>query len=151
MKEISCTTACHSTAALLQTGTSTSILTLHRHFLSVRYLSGLSFSFERLMECIVDIKNGMRNHFWLLNSEKTEVLIIGPKNHTSNNLEHCLTLDGCSLDSSSSVRNLGYLIVIFPLTAMFLAFVKLKFFILKIYLNWDLCPMSNVQCQIQKC
>ncbi len=40
----SCTTACHSTAALLQTGTSTSILTLHRHFLSARYLSGLCFS-----------------------------------------------------------------------------------------------------------
>ncbi len=35
------------------------------------------------------------------------MLIIGPKNHTSNNLEHCLTFDCCSLDSSSSVRNLG--------------------------------------------
>ncbi len=34
------------------------------------------------------------------------MLIIGPKNATSNNLEHCLTLDGCSVDSSSSVRNL---------------------------------------------
>ncbi len=41
VKEISCTTACHSTAALLQTGTSASILTLHRHFLSAHYLSGL--------------------------------------------------------------------------------------------------------------
>ncbi len=37
------------------------------------------------------------------------MLIIGPKTHTSNNLEHCLTLDGCSLNSSSSVRNLGVL------------------------------------------
>ncbi len=37
------------------------------------------------------------------------MLIIGPKNHTSNNLEHCLTLDGRSVDSSSSVRNLGVL------------------------------------------
>ncbi len=34
----SCTTACHSTAALLQTATS--ILKLHRPFLSARYLSG---------------------------------------------------------------------------------------------------------------
>ncbi len=51
----------------------------------------------------------MGNNFLLLNSENTEVLIIRPKNHTSNNLEHCLTLDGCSLDSSSSVRNLGVL------------------------------------------
>ncbi len=64
---------------------------------------------EKLMECIVDIKNWMTNSFLLLNSEKTEVLIIGPENHTSNNLEYCLTLDGCSLDSSSSVRNLGVL------------------------------------------
>ncbi len=37
------------------------------------------------------------------------MLITGPKNHTSNNLEHCQTLDGCSLDFSSSVRNLGVL------------------------------------------
>ncbi len=88
------------------------------------------------MECIVDIKNWMTSNFLLLNSEKTEVLIIGPKTPTSNNLEHCLTLDGCSVNSSSSVRNLGcYLIVISPLTATFLAFVKLHFFILKIYLN----------------
>ncbi len=37
-------TTCDSTAALLQTGTH--ILTLHRHFLSARYLSGLCFSGE---------------------------------------------------------------------------------------------------------
>ncbi len=61
------------------------------------------------MECIVDIKNWMMSNFLLLNSEKTEVLIIGPKTPTSNNLEHCLTLDGCSVNSSSSVRNLGVL------------------------------------------
>ncbi len=61
------------------------------------------------MECIVDIKNWMTSNFLLLNSEKTEVLIIGPKTPTSINLEHCLTLDGCSVDSSSSVRNLGVL------------------------------------------
>ncbi len=70
---------------------------------------GETHQIEKLMECIVDIKNWMTNNFLLLNSEKTEVLIIGPKNHTSNNLEHGLTLDGCSLDSSSSVRNLGVL------------------------------------------
>ncbi len=40
--QYSCTTACHSTAALLQTGTSI----LHRNLLSVRYLSGLCFSGE---------------------------------------------------------------------------------------------------------
>ncbi len=61
------------------------------------------------MECIVDIKKWKTSNFLLLNSEKTEVFIIRPKSPTSNNLEHRLTLDGCSLDSSSSVRNLGVL------------------------------------------
>ncbi len=60
------------------------------------------------MECIVDIKNWMTNNFLLLVLKK-QVLIIGHKNHTSNNLEHCLILDGWSVDSSSSVRNLGVL------------------------------------------
>ncbi len=64
---------------------------------------------EKLKECTVDMKKWMTSNFLLLNSVKTEVLIIGPKNHTSNNLEHGLTLDGCSVDSSSSVRNLGVL------------------------------------------
>ncbi len=70
---------------------------------------GETHQIVKLMGRIVDIKNWMTNNFLQLNSEKTEVLIIWPKNHTSNNLEHCLTLNGCSLDSSSSVRNLGVL------------------------------------------
>ncbi len=48
---------------------------------------------EKLMECTVDIKNWMTNNVLLLNSEKkTELLIIGHKTPTSNNLEHCKTL-----------------------------------------------------------
>ncbi len=43
---------------------------------------GETHQIEKLMECIVDIKNWMTNHFLLLNSEKKQVLIIGPKNHT---------------------------------------------------------------------
>ncbi len=49
------------------------------------------------------------SNFLLLNSEKAEVLIFRPKSPTSNNLEHCLTLYGCSVDSSSSVGNPGVL------------------------------------------
>ncbi len=70
---------------------------------------GETHQIEKLMEFIVDIKNWMTNNVLLLNSEKNRGVNFGPKNHTSNNLEHCLTLDGCSLDSSSSVRNLGVL------------------------------------------
>uniref|UniRef100_A0A9J7X3K5 Reverse transcriptase domain-containing protein n=1 Tax=Cyprinus carpio carpio TaxID=630221 RepID=A0A9J7X3K5_CYPCA len=70
---------------------------------------GETYQFEKLTECIVDIKNWMTSNFLLLKSEKTEVLIIGPKSSACNNLEHCLRLDGCSVNSSSSVRNLGVL------------------------------------------
>uniref|UniRef100_A0A8C1UC10 Reverse transcriptase domain-containing protein n=1 Tax=Cyprinus carpio TaxID=7962 RepID=A0A8C1UC10_CYPCA len=70
---------------------------------------GETLQFEKLTECIVDIKNWMTSNFLLLNSEKTEVLIIGPKSSACNDLERCLSLDGCSVNSSSSVRNLGVL------------------------------------------
>ncbi len=78
----------------------------------------------------------MTDNFLLLNSEKTEVLIVSPKKHKSNNPEHCLTLDGCSLDSLSSVSNLG---VLFDSNLSFDSHVssicKTEFFYLKIYLN----------------
>ena len=35
--------------------------------------------------------------------------MIGPKTSARTNLEHCLTLDGCSVKSSLLVRNLGVL------------------------------------------
>ncbi len=54
-----------------------------QHNISSR--SGETHQIEKRMECIVDIKNWMTNNFLLLNSEK-KVLIIGPKNHKSNNL-----------------------------------------------------------------
>ncbi len=100
------------------------------------------------MECMVDIKNWMTSNFLLLNSEKTEVLIIGPKTPTSNNPEHCLTLDGCSVDSLSSVRNLG---VLFDVNLSFDSHVssicKTAFFHLKNISK--LRPMRS-QCQMQK-
>ncbi len=68
-----------------------------------------TYQFAKLTEWIVAIKNWMTSYFLLLNSEKAEVLIIRPKTSACNNLEHCLTLDGCSVNSSSSVRNLGVL------------------------------------------
>ncbi len=70
---------------------------------------GETHQIEKLTECIVDIKNWMMSNFLLLNSEKTKVLIIGPETPTCNSLEHYLTLDGCSVNNFSSVRNLGVL------------------------------------------
>ncbi len=75
------------------------------------------------------------------------MLIIGTKNHTSNNLEHGLTLDGCSLDSSSSVRNLA---VLFDSNLSFDSHVssicKTAFFHLKnIYKLRPMLSMSNAE------
>ncbi len=47
----------------------------------------------------------MPNHFLLLNSDKTEILLIGPKNSTQNLLDHNLQLDGYTV--IPLVRNLG--------------------------------------------
>ncbi len=72
------------------------------------------------------------------------MLIIGPKTPTSNNLEHCLTLDGCSVDSLLSVRNLG---VLFDSNLSFDSHVssicKTAFFHLKNISK--LRPMSNAE------
>ncbi len=67
-----------------------------------------TYQFAKLSECVVDIKNWMTRNYLLLNSELL-VLIIGPKTFACNNLDHCLILDGCSVNSSSSARNLGVL------------------------------------------
>ncbi|MGL5101479.1 MAG: reverse transcriptase domain-containing protein, partial [Plesiomonas sp.] len=48
----------------------------------------------KVTECIVDIKSWMASNFLLLNSEKTEVLIIGPGSPTCNDLEQFLKRDG---------------------------------------------------------
>ncbi len=51
----------------------------------------------------------MSNNFLLLNSDKTEILLIGPKNSTQNLLDYNLQLDGCTV-TSSTVKNLGVIL-----------------------------------------
>ncbi len=49
------------------------------------------------------------NNFLLLHSDKTEILLIGPKSSTQNLLDHNLQLDGCTV-TSSTVKNLGVIL-----------------------------------------
>ncbi|KAM7366739.1 hypothetical protein PAMP_014689 [Pampus punctatissimus] len=56
----------------------------------------------KLQTCIKDIKYWMTHNFLMLNSDKTEVLVIGPKH-----LRDLVALDGITLASSSTVKNLG--------------------------------------------
>ncbi len=51
----------------------------------------------------------MKNKCILLNSDKTEILFIAPKNSTQNLLDHNLKLDGFTV-TSSTVKNLGVIL-----------------------------------------
>ncbi len=64
---------------------------------------------SKLTECVKNIKHWMTNNFLLLNSDKTEILLIGPKNSTQNIMDHNLQLDGC-IFTSSTVKNLGVIL-----------------------------------------
>ncbi len=44
----------------------------------------------------------MTNTFHQLNPDKTEILLIGPKNSTQNIFDHNLQLDGCTVTKVSS-------------------------------------------------
>ncbi len=64
---------------------------------------------SKLTECVKNVKDWMTNNFLLLNSDKTEILLIGPKNSTQNLLDYNLHLDGCPV-TSSTVKNLGVIL-----------------------------------------
>jgi len=51
----------------------------------------------------------MTNNFLLLSSDKTEILLIGPKNITQNLIDYNVQLDGCTV-TSSTVKNLGVIL-----------------------------------------
>ncbi|KAI2667356.1 putative RNA-directed DNA polymerase from transposon BS [Labeo rohita] len=61
---------------------------------------------SKLTECVKNVKDWMTNNFLLLNSNKTEILLIGPKNNTQNLLTYNLQLDGCTV-TSTTVKSLG--------------------------------------------
>ncbi len=52
----------------------------------------------------------MTNKFLLLNSDKTEILLIGPKNISQNLLDYSLHLDGCTVTSSTQGSKLTFLL-----------------------------------------
>ena len=61
----------------------------------------------RLQACLKDIKTWMTCNFLLLNSDKTEVLFLGPK-HLRDRLSNDIAImDDINLASSNTVRNLG--------------------------------------------
>ena len=62
---------------------------------------------DKLSACIKDIKTWMTLNYLLLNSEKTEVIVTGPKKHRDSLSDQLASLDNVSVASSSTVKNLG--------------------------------------------
>ncbi|XP_034015853.1 uncharacterized protein LOC117501131, partial [Thalassophryne amazonica] len=75
----------------------------------------------KLQDCLTDIKTWMTSNFLFLNSDKTEVIVLGPTNLRNMVSNQILTLDGITLTSSNTVRNLG---VIFDQDMSFKAHIK---------------------------
>ena len=61
----------------------------------------------KLQACLKDIKAWMTCNFLLLNSDKTEVIVFGPKHLRDSLSNHVVSLDGITLASSTTVKNLG--------------------------------------------
>uniref|UniRef100_A0AAQ5ZSU8 Reverse transcriptase domain-containing protein n=1 Tax=Amphiprion ocellaris TaxID=80972 RepID=A0AAQ5ZSU8_AMPOC len=75
----------------------------------------------RLQDCLKDIKTWMTYNSLLLNSDKTEVIVFGPKHLRELLSKHIVTLDGITLASSTTVRNLD---VIFDQDMSFNSHIK---------------------------
>src|SRR4029434_1257367 len=54
--------------------------------------------------CLQDVKSWMTNNFLLLNSDKTEVMLVGPKQLRMTS-SHLPTLDGISFTSNTSITH----------------------------------------------
>uniref|UniRef100_A0A674E7E7 Reverse transcriptase domain-containing protein n=1 Tax=Salmo trutta TaxID=8032 RepID=A0A674E7E7_SALTR len=60
-----------------------------------------------LEACVSDIKKWMAANVLLLNSDKTEMLVLGPKKQRDLLLNLTINLDGCTVVSNKTVKDLG--------------------------------------------
>ena len=65
-----------------------------------------SYPLARLQACLKDIKARITSHFLLLNSDKTEVIVLVPKHLRSRLSDSILYLKGITFSSSRTARNL---------------------------------------------
>ncbi|XP_042349014.1 uncharacterized protein LOC121947898, partial [Plectropomus leopardus] len=76
---------------------------------------------SRLQTCLKDVKAWMSCNFLMLNSDKTEVIVLGPKHLRSSFSNNIISLDGITLASSTTVRNFG---VLFDQDLSFVSHIK---------------------------
>jgi hypothetical protein len=63
--------------------------------------------FPTLEACVSDIRKWMAANVLLLNSDKTEILVLGPKKQRYLLFDLTINLDGCTVISNKTVKNLG--------------------------------------------
>ncbi|XP_058233510.1 probable RNA-directed DNA polymerase from transposon BS isoform X2 [Hemibagrus wyckioides] len=94
---------------------------IHKHGISFHcyaddtqlYVSAKSDERHQLIkieECVKDIRHWMATNFLLLNSDKTEVLVLGPHAARSELSDYRVTVDGLSVSSCPAVKVLGVII-----------------------------------------
>ena len=64
---------------------------------------------DKLDACLKDIRTWMARNFLLLNSDKTEIIVLGPRHLRESFSSDVTAIDGISLAPSTTVRNLGVL------------------------------------------
>ncbi|KAA0718412.1 hypothetical protein E1301_Tti023767 [Triplophysa tibetana] len=69
-----------------------------------------SFKLSKLAECIEDIKHWMTSNFLLLNSSKTEILLIAPKTRKQNISNYNLQIESCTVTPTNTVKDLGVIL-----------------------------------------
>lgn len=62
-----------------------------------------------LTYCLSDLKTWMQQNFLKLNTDKTEIWLIGPKSSLSKSPSSTLNIEGTPVNSSPVVKNLGVL------------------------------------------
>lgn len=65
---------------------------------------------SKLQTCLKDIRNWMTCNFLLLNSDKIEIIIFGPKHHRDKLSKDVASLNSINLASSTAARNLGVIL-----------------------------------------
>ena len=62
---------------------------------------------SKFKACLKDIKSWMTSNYLLLNSDKTEIIVLGPKHLRDQLIDGNFTLDGITITSRATVKNLG--------------------------------------------
>ncbi|KAF7705701.1 hypothetical protein C0J45_2295, partial [Silurus meridionalis] len=86
---------------------------IRRHGISFHHYADDTQRYTQLVwitECVEELKDWMIQNFLLVNSDKTEFLLICPKNSTQKLQHFNLQLDRRSVTTSSTVKDLGFIL-----------------------------------------